>query len=145
MSANSATNSPTLTRARKGRESAGCEALFRQLVAHASESPVETTRRVSLPPSEDSDGERVLLDYKVDGVRYVLARAQASTTESGVTLSPREQEIVRMVAKGYPNKMVAAVLEISVWTVSTHLRRIFAKYGVNSRAAMVAKVLGHTL
>jgi len=46
-----------------------------------------------------------------------------------------------MVAKGYPNKTIAAVLDISVWTVSSHLRRIFAKYGVASRAAMVARLL----
>jgi DNA-binding CsgD family transcriptional regulator len=46
-----------------------------------------------------------------------------------------------MVAKGYPNKVIARVLEISSWTVSTHLRRIFAKLGVSSRAAMVAQLL----
>jgi DNA-binding CsgD family transcriptional regulator len=34
------------------------------------------------------------------------------------------------------------VLHISSWTVSTHLRRIFTKLGVSSRAAMVAKVSG---
>lgn len=134
-----------MLKALTGREASGCEALFRQLVAHASEAPVEPTRRAGVPPVDVSGEERVLLDYKVDGVRYVLARAQVSEAESNVTLSPREQEIVQMVAKGYPNKMVAAVLEISVWTVSTHLRRIFAKHGVNSRAAMVAKVLGRGL
>ena len=35
----------------------------------------------------------------------------------------------------------AAVLDISVWTVSTHLRRVFAKFAVNSRAALVAKMI----
>jgi DNA-binding CsgD family transcriptional regulator len=33
------------------------------------------------------------------------------------------------------------VLEISVWTVGTHLRRIFAKLGVGTRASMVAQLL----
>jgi DNA-binding CsgD family transcriptional regulator len=56
-------------------------------------------------------------------------------------LSPREQEIARMVAEGYPNKTIAAVLDISSWTVGTYLRRIFAKFGVGSRAAMVARML----
>jgi len=45
-----------------------------------------------------------------------------------------------MVARGYPNKTIASVLDISAWTVSTHLRRIFAKLGVSSRAAMVAEL-----
>ena len=43
--------------------------------------------------------------------------------------------------KGYPNKTIAAVLEISTWTIGTHLRRMFAKFGVNSRAAMVAQLI----
>ena len=45
-----------------------------------------------------------------------------------------------MVAKGHTNQAIADVLGISAWTVSTHLRRVFAKLGVNSRAAMVAGV-----
>jgi hypothetical protein len=45
------------------------------------------------------------------------------------------------VAKGLPNKCISAVLEISTWTVATHLRRVFAKLGVSSRAAMIARVL----
>ena len=65
--------------------------------------------------------------------------------EPALTLSPREQEIVHMVAKGYPNKTIAAVLEISSWTVSTHLRRVFAKVGVRTRAAMVARALADHL
>ena len=46
-----------------------------------------------------------------------------------------------MVAKGHPNKVIADVLNISSWTVCTHLRRIFAELGVGSRAAMVAQLL----
>ena len=46
-----------------------------------------------------------------------------------------------MVAEGYPNKTIAAVHDISSWTVRTHLRRVFAKLGVGSRAAMVARLL----
>lgn len=55
-------------------------------------------------------------------------------------LSPRECEIVRLVANDRSNKQISATLGISVWTVSTHLRRIFAKLNVHSRAAMVAAV-----
>lgn len=56
--------------------------------------------------------------------------------------SPREAEIFRMVAKGLPNKTIAATLEISPYTVQTYMTRMFDKTGVRKRAALVAKVLG---
>ena len=84
--------------------------------------------------------EDVLIDTEVKGSRYLLMRIPQPAS-SRVQLSPREQEIVRMVAKGHSNKIIADVLNISSWTVSTHLRRIFAKLGVGSRAAMVARLL----
>ena len=92
-------------------------------------------RSAMTPSSED-----VLLDREVDGCRYLLLRMPKPNGRR-VQLSPREQEIVRMVAKGHPNKVIADVLNISSWTVCTHLRRIFAKLGVGSRAAMVAQLL----
>lgn len=60
--------------------------------------------------------------------------------EAGPTLSPREQEIARLVAIGYPNKTIAGILDISPWTVATHVRRIFAKLGVHGRPAMIAEL-----
>ena len=56
-------------------------------------------------------------------------------------LSPREEQIVKLVAIGHPNKVIAYELNISSWTVNTHLRRIFAKLNVSSRTAMVARYL----
>jgi DNA-binding CsgD family transcriptional regulator len=89
---------------------------------------------------QDGNHEQILIDTHVDGLRYLLVRLPEARPLL-ITLSPREQEIVRMVAKGYPNKTIAGVLNISAWTVCTHLRRTFAKLGVTSRAAMVARLL----
>jgi|GEM_PF-1101452 len=90
-------------------------------------------------PGDDAE---YLLDIEWNGVRCILVREQTpSSSRSQGFLSPREQEIARMIALGYPNKVIAAVLDISSWTVNTHLRRIFAKLSVSSRAAMVAKLL----
>jgi DNA-binding CsgD family transcriptional regulator len=83
--------------------------------------------------------EQVLFDIDVDGHRYLLIKT-VPVERCALSLSPREREIVRMVALGRQNKVIASVLNISSWTVCTHLRRIFAKLGVTSRAAMVAKV-----
>ena len=92
------------------------------------------------PCSSGSSAEEILVDMEVDGSRYLLIRMPA-LDQGPIRLSPREHEIVRMVAKGHPNKVIADVLNISAWTVCTHLRRIFAKLGVGSRAAMVAQLL----
>lgn len=96
----------------------------------------------------DPEGIGVLLDTEVDGVRCLLVNLEpapdaesAATQREKIVLSPREEEIARMVAAGYPNKTIAAVLDISSWTVGTHLRRVFAKLGVGSRAAMVANLI----
>jgi DNA-binding CsgD family transcriptional regulator len=92
-------------------------------------------------PAETLPAEQILFDLDIDGSRYKLIRSSVPAAERcTLSLSPREREIVRMVAQGRPNKVIAAVLNISSWTVCTHLRRIFAKLGVSSRAAMVAKV-----
>ncbi len=123
----------------------GFETLVKKLVAQArraeSGAPAAHARRAG---KEDETQEEVLFDCEVDGIRCVLARAPHSPADA-LSLSPREQEIARMIAKGYPNKTIAAVLDISIWTVSTHLRRVFAKFGINSRAAMVAKMIRHRL
>lgn len=91
-------------------------------------------------PQDGTSVEEILLDIEIDGSRYLLLRIPKPDCNR-VRLSPREQEIVRMVAAGHPNKVIADVLNISSWTVCTHLRRIFAKLGVGSRAAMVAQLI----
>jgi len=52
-------------------------------------------------------------------------------------LTGRELQIAAMIAQGDATKNIAYKLRISEWTVGTHLRRIFAKLGVDNRAAMV--------
>jgi DNA-binding CsgD family transcriptional regulator len=63
-------------------------------------------------------------------------------SDLGPGLSPRELQIARLVARGATNQAIARALDISTWTVSTHLRRIFAKLGVGTRAEMVAQLFG---
>jgi DNA-binding NarL/FixJ family response regulator len=57
-------------------------------------------------------------------------------------LSPREQEVLDFLAKGYLYKEIAEQLTISYGTVHTYIERIFKKLHVRSRAQAVAKYLG---
>lgn len=54
-------------------------------------------------------------------------------------LSPREREVLRLIASGSTNRDVAAALEIGEETVKTLLARIFAKLGVRRRAEAVSE------
>ena len=92
-------------------------------------------------PEVVNPAHELILDTEVDGVRYLVIRPTYQVPRIQSLLSPRELEIARMVAKGYPNKVIAGVLGISSWTVNTHVRRIFVKLGVSSRVAMVSKVI----
>jgi DNA-binding CsgD family transcriptional regulator len=94
----------------------------------------------SLPNGDADDDHKVLLDLEVDGVRCVMTRQLAVDRPSELRLTPREREVARMVALGFTNAAIAGKLTVSPWTVSTHLRRIFAKLDVTTRAAMVAVI-----
>ena len=53
-------------------------------------------------------------------------------------LSAREREVLLLVARGTPNRLIAKELFVSEATVKTHLAHIFNKLGVSDRAAAVA-------
>jgi DNA-binding NarL/FixJ family response regulator len=60
-------------------------------------------------------------------------------------LSPREVEVLRLVATGATNREVADRLVISEKTVARHVSNIFAKLGVTSRSAATAYAFRHQL
>jgi DNA-binding NarL/FixJ family response regulator len=68
------------------------------------------------------------------GARGALARA--AVPASGLT--PREIEVLGMLAEGLGNKVIAARLGISDHTVKTHVAAVFGKLGVSTRAEAVA-------
>lgn len=81
--------------------------------------------------------DEIVLKFEHRGAQYKLVKSDIPP-EYHQCLSPREQEIVRLVSIGHPNKTIALKLAISQHTVNTHVRRIFGKLGVSSRAEMVA-------
>ena len=56
-------------------------------------------------------------------------------------LTPRESEILALLARGYRSKEIADELKISVPTVNTHVRNVYDKLHVRSRAEAVARFL----
>ena len=65
-------------------------------------------------------------------------RFNTSPTETE-NLSPREREVLELLARGYLYKEIADSLYISVPTVNSHIRRIYEKLHVRSRSQAIAK------
>ncbi|HBN84318.1 MAG TPA: helix-turn-helix transcriptional regulator, partial [Clostridiales bacterium] len=60
-------------------------------------------------------------------------------------LTEREQEVLQVILSGKSNKEIAAMLFITESTVKTHVRNIFSKYDVSSRAELITTLLkNHT-
>jgi DNA-binding NarL/FixJ family response regulator len=76
--------------------------------------------------------------------RKVVQSFQRATPDLGesANLSPREREVLELLARGYMYKEISGTLNLSVPTVNTYIRRIYEKLHVRSRAQAVAKY-GH--
>jgi DNA-binding NarL/FixJ family response regulator len=134
----------------------------RQIVASGGEAQIVVLTSVT-------DRERILAALDAGAIGYLLKDAEPSELIGGIRsatrgesplspkaaralltaraegeradLSPREREVLRCVAEGKPNKLIARELGISEKTVKTHLTRVFQRIGVTDRtqAALWAK------
>ncbi|WEV27978.1 response regulator transcription factor [Streptomyces sp. 71268] len=68
----------------------------------------------------------------------VASRVMARMRAPGPTLTARELDILRQLARGLGNREIARALFVSEATVKTHLRRVYDKLGVETRAGAVA-------
>jgi DNA-binding NarL/FixJ family response regulator len=74
----------------------------------------------------------------------VFAKVELSENQppsNHYNLTGRERDILRLMAEGLIKKEIAESLEISVHTVSTHLRSVYEKLHVNTNTGAVAKAL----
>jgi DNA-binding CsgD family transcriptional regulator len=102
----------------------------------------ENFKKTPLFPILSSPNSSEIIRFEVKGQMCAILLVdehhdREESSEITTLLTGRELQIATLVASGKVNKQIASELHISEWTVSTHLRRIFAKLGVSSRAAMV--------
>lgn len=109
---------------------------------------------VSATPFNVDGSSRVLLmghlvdgvDSRHDGRREELPPVVPTLTDGPVRpLSPREQQVLELVARGYSNQDIAEALEISLKTVEVHTVNIRKKLPIHNRVQMVRYALQHGL
>ena len=92
-----------------------------------------------------SRGEQMLDDRSVRRALDHLLRREAGVAAARRVLTPRELEIVRMVATGLRNKQIGEALSISEGTVKIHLHSIYGKLGVSGRVELMLYAREHAL
>jgi DNA-binding NarL/FixJ family response regulator len=120
--------------------SADSDTIFRALEAGAD--------GYLLKRSSPEELEAAVLEVMKGGVpmsseiaRRVIAsfRRQPAKSSAAIRLTPREEEILTLLSKGFVNKEIAAKLGVSYETVRDHLRHVYEKLHVHSRGEAVAR------
>ena len=120
---------------------------------HELDAPYEAARvRVLVARACAALGDEESASLGVDAARAVFERLGAAPDLAALAardeahgLSPRELQVLRLVAAGETNKAIAAELVLSERTVERHVSNIFVKLGVSTRAAATAFAYEHGL
>jgi DNA-binding CsgD family transcriptional regulator/tetratricopeptide (TPR) repeat protein len=112
-------------------------------------------RGAAIPPISDPDaaaeawaaGRRLSPEEAVAEAMAAVppARSPVALAESPEHLTPREVDVLRLIAAGKTDREIGETLFVSRRTAATHVARIFAKLGVGSRAAAAAWAVRHGL
>jgi DNA-binding NarL/FixJ family response regulator len=99
----------------------------------------------------------ISVDDMLDALRRVLAGESVighdmamralhqlvdGTSSAGGSLTAREHEVIRLVARGKTNQQIGAELAVSTRTAKAHVERIIARLGVANRAEAVSRAIG---
>ena len=78
------------------------------------------------------------LSPKITGevIRDLMNSASRNDTPTTASLTPREREVLQLIAEGWTTKEIAGRMEVSVKTIETHRRQIMGKLNANSVAAL---------
>lgn len=86
------------------------------------------------------------LDHAIaQKVARLWARKSQAPARPDESLTSRELEVLRLVARGFHNKEIAQALSVSIRTVEGHLNAIFIKLSVESRTEAVVRAVGARL
>ncbi|WP_432197139.1 LuxR C-terminal-related transcriptional regulator [Streptomyces sp. bgisy027] len=143
-----------------GEPEAACVALRRAWAAwHEIDAPYEAARvRLRMARACRRIGDHDTAEMELDAARRVFEQLGAvpaleearqlmgrTSFASPGGLTPREVEVLRLVATGATNRDIADSLVISDKTVARHVSNMFTKLGVSSRAAATAYAYEHDL
>lgn len=90
--------------------------------------------------------DRTYLSPKVaDAIVAHLQRISGKPSSEGESLTPREKEVLQLIAEGKTSKEISTLLNVSDHTVETHRKRIMKKLNINTIAGLTKYAISHGL
>jgi len=83
-------------------------------------------------------GRRILVRERTGNPPIEVRVASADPEHGNANISPRQVEVLSLVAAGLTTKEVARVLGVSPHTIRSHLNSLFRKLGIHTQAGVVA-------
>ena len=132
---------------------AGCDAYLpkpfdpEELLAIV-ENLLERRKSLQTANGEEENLDLAALASQIAEIKAMLTGKSAiakTTSLIKIDLTPREQSVLDLVAKGLMNKEIARDLKTSVRNVEKYVSRLFTKTGTNSRTELVRYALEHGL
>lgn len=69
-------------------------------------------------------------------------KSQNIASKLTIKLSKRETELVKLAVTGMSNKMIASAMNVTFFTINQHLKSIYKKLNINSKAELIALLVG---
>ena len=110
-----------------------CQSILRVLQGESVVSPEMTSKLVTAFRNRSGAAA---------GPRDGGAAEEAAAPDPIASLSPREREILRLIARGDSNKLIARELDIAETTVKIHVQHILRKLGLSSRVQAAVYATG---
>lgn len=130
------------------REGMRCRAAVDALTGEASRiCTASCAAELANSPQRDHGAVRIAGDsYRLvctatGEMRVITMVPLPNGADQDERLTPREREVLALVARGYTNPRIARSLKMSASTVRTHMEHILEKLGVRTRAAAAARAI----
>jgi len=120
----------------KALEIASTQNIRRPFVGHPSPKRL---LRAAQRCAREAGCDAIVRAFISECINAALGSGLGVAGDSGVSLSPREQEVLQELAQGLSNKEIARMLDMTDHTVKFHLKNIFSKLNVDRRTKAVAR------
>jgi len=125
------------------------EKILQMVLEHLPSDIREEQDEIAIPPLAVADVianiEQELTQSVKQEIQMIGEQIPSPLVEYSAQLTAREQEVLRLVARGLTIEQMAERLVISPRTVDTHLKLIYRKIGVSSRSAATRYAMQHHL